>query len=462
MSGRWRVCRRSLAVPSRVPPSLSSGLIVLAMASGRRSIETLRSSVSSIRPDAVRRPPPTSRARLSRRFWPAYLEAGGCDQARGQTALRQLEVSEADTEAALDRGYSAPLTVAVVPFSSGAWRRNRWFSPLLTAVAWSDATSMPPADEIASPDSEPLTTGTLKRSAIVGLQVGSAEPDGIDSSRSTVAAHVGILPACHLPSSVDRPPPARRSPDQKQVPRPSKYRPSRVAADRRAGRRWLWVTSPVIRVPPAVKFEIAQPTVVFGDGDAEASLTRTRSSNALPVTWPLRSPFCSVPSKPSAALRRFLPTSVPLGNVGAEGEADQPVGARCTPLGGQPAGGLIGQQRQIGERQVEVEIGGPVAKVPSAVRSSLVVEDAQFVGDQARSRRAPTRPVMRVSPASRLSAASLPILSPVATLSSVRSKAPLTGSTCAVRLQCQGAGQFAPRQLREWRDAGRLHRDVAA
>ena len=129
------------AVPSRVPPSARSGLIALAMASGRAAMRTSRFRVSAMVPFAETSPPPTASARPSMvTFWPAIsTEAGDFRRAARSPWTRSARLSDRRKPPA--SGARLPAVSMVVPMARAALAVKSVASPCRVALACSVVTS---------------------------------------------------------------------------------------------------------------------------------------------------------------------------------------------------------------------------------------------------------------------------------------------------------------------------------
>ena len=129
--------------------------------------------------------------------------------------------------------------------------------------------------------------------------------------------------------------------------------------------------------------EIAQPLLVSVTAIAEASITRTLSSVALPITWPLRSPSCSVPSKPSVALVSGLPTSDPSATSAPKVRPIRPSLPLARPW---PSAVRKPARKSTPDRRApyrsEVGLAGGEGSVGGEVE--LCVGDLELVGDETR------------------------------------------------------------------------------
>ena len=178
--------------------------------------------------------------------------------------------------------------------------------------------------------------------------------------------------------------------------------------------------------PPAVEIEGAELSLLFKQRDRARKPDRHAGEKRLSVDLPVDLAVLQCPLETENRVRQWLVHQRAARDVGAEGEADQTVAALGTPLRSQPAGGAIGQKRQIAQLEIEVEVGRTAGEGAIGRRRCLVVENAQLSCDNAglAARQAAGD---AVSPASRLSTGSLPIPRPDATLSIDRSNAPLIG-----------------------------------
>ena len=190
------------------------------------------------------------------------------------------------------------------------------------------------------------------------------------------------------------------------------------------------------------------------------SRTGTLSSKACPLICPLTSPFCSVPSKPRTASASGLSTSEPLGTLALKVRAIRPSLPLARPFAvNLPAARSESSARSFSSKS-KSKSAAPLAKVPLAVAEVWLLKTRNCLATIPVSPRA-RLPVMRVSPASRLSTGSLPIPQTRRHAVDRQVERAVDRLDAAGGVHVQGARQLASRQLRERRHAGRLHLDAA-
>ena len=191
------------------------------------------------------------------------------------------------------------------------------------------------------------------------------------------------------------------------------------------------------------------------------SLIGTLSRRRLPVDLPVDLAVLQRPLEAENGIRQRLVDQRAARNAGVEGDADQPVAALGMALGGQACRTARSDSsaRSFSARS-KSKSAVPVANVPLAVADvwSLKMRNCRAT-IPVLPRASP--PVMRVSPASRLSTASLPIAEPRCEAVDRQVERAVDRLDRTGSVQVEGAGQFASGQLREWRDAGGLDLDVA-
>ena len=212
--------------------------------------------------------------------------------------------------------------------------------------------------------------------------------------------------------------------------------------------------------PPAEKLMSAQPALLFKQRDRARKPDRHAVEQGLPVDLPVDLAVLQRPLETENGVRQRLVDQGAIGNIGAEREGDQPVAALGTSLRRQLAGGTIGEQRQVVELEIEIEVGGTAGERAIGHGGGLAVEDPQLPRDDpglAARQAAGDAGIAGKQIVDRLAADPKPRRDAV----DRQVERAVDRLDAAGSVHVEGAGQLASRQLRERRDAGSLHLDVA-
>ncbi len=161
------------ALPLTVPARPRSGRIALASASGRLSIASSRSKLSSSRPCAVSRPCPKSRASGVRSIAPPRIvTVAGAVSVAVTSFCRSRSVSRVAAKPSSSRARSPERSASVPTASRASAAKCIFIGSTWFAVACTAFTSMPPTSR-SLPFSVPSISGSPRASAILASRSSS-------------------------------------------------------------------------------------------------------------------------------------------------------------------------------------------------------------------------------------------------------------------------------------------------
>ncbi len=417
------------AVPLTVPARPRSGRMALAMPSGRSRMARSRSKASSIRPRAVRLPAPTSRPSGVSSIAPSrmVMVAGAVSVAATPCWRTWSDASVAAKPPS--RRASSPersTRVPIVRRASAAkcmWSWSTWL-----AVACSEPSSMP-ASARSPAVSSPSISGRPRASSIRALA--SSWPIRLLPIARPFAPTTRLMPwpiwAASSWMSASTAPVASTSASAASGAMSGACRVSRPVA----GAAPSLATSPLSRFGPTMSSSPDSDRLVPATARSPASCNTSPSRAPSPLRLPLTSVPSTCPLKPTRALVRLRPISLP---CGIAAETSTAIG-RPSPVAWPLAVREPARRGSTRARSVRLALK-PMSVClleiwPSEAKASCGLEMRRsWVRMPPSSRTA--RPEIVVSPATSRSRRGSPRARSVVPPSKVRSNPPLSGLTVPV------------------------------